>query len=229
MKRYFQNRFHAGQCLVPVLMDYAHRDDVVVLALPRGGVPVAYEIARALQVPLDVWLVRKLGVPSHPELAMGAIAPGGIRILNDDVLKSHVISDEAFNAVLTHEQAELERRDRTYRGNRPPRELQGKTVILVDDGIATGSTLRAAIAALKHYGPHQIIVAVPIAPPNICQFLRTEVDRVICLLEPEQLSSISLWYDDFSQTSDEQVMDLLNLSQTQNHPTTTTINLVTLS
>ncbi len=205
-----QNRTQAGQLLALQLTAYANSAEVLVLALPRGGVPVAYEIAQALNLPLDVCLVRKLGVPDRRELAMGAIAMGGIRIINQDVVDWLKITPDTLERVTREEQEELERRDHLYRENRPFPEICDRTIILVDDGIATGSTLRAAIATLKQQHPAAIIVAIPVAPPSVCQELATEVDRVICLREPDSLHSISLWYKDFSQTTDEEVRNLLS-------------------
>jgi putative phosphoribosyl transferase len=209
MTAQFQNRTQAGELLATKLTAYAKRPDVLVLGLPRGGVPVAFEVAKALNVPLDIILVRKLGVPTQPELAMGAIATGGVLVLNDDVVNWLGISQAEIDAVAQREMQELERRDRLYRGNRPLPHVENRTVILVDDGIATGSTLRAAIAALRQQQPQQIIVAVPVAPASVCQRLQTEVDKVVCAIEAEEFSSISLWYEEFSQTTDEEVRALL--------------------
>ena len=203
------NRTEAGRLLAKKLSAYANRPDVLVLGLPRGGVPVAFEVAKALNLPLDICLVRKLGVPGHKELAMGAIAMGGVMVLNDEVIKWRRISKQAIDAVAGRERLELGRRDRLYRGDRPIPDLRNRTVILIDDGIATGSTLRAAIAALGKLQPKSIVVAVPVAPPSTCNQLQAEVDEVVCLRTPEPLSSISLWYEDFSQTTDEEVRHLL--------------------
>ncbi len=203
------NRTEAGRLLAKKLTAYANRPDVLVLGLPRGGVPVAFEVAKALNLPLDICLVRKLGVPGHKELAMGAIAMGGVMVLNDEVIKWRRISRQAIDAVARRERLELGRRDRLYRGDRPIPDLRNRTVILIDDGIATGSTLRAAIAALRKLQPKSIVVAVPVAPPSTCNQLQAEVDEVVCLRTPEPLSSISLWYEDFSQTTDEEVRHLL--------------------
>ena len=205
----FKNRTEAGRSLALELADYANRTDVLVLGLPRGGVPVAYEVAKALNAPLDVCLVRKLGVPGQKELAMGAIALGGVMVFNDDVVQGLGISQAAIDAVAVTEQQELERRDRTYRGDRPAPNVQGHTVILVDDGIATGSTLRAALVVLKQQQPHQIVVAVPVASPSTYMQLKAEVDKILCLTMPERLHSISFCYEDFSQTTDEEVRNLL--------------------
>jgi len=209
MTKRFRNRTGAGRLLAKKLTAYTNCSNVLILALPRGGIPVAFEVAKALNVSLDICLVRKLGVPGHRELAMGAIAMGGVRVLNEDVLQWRGISTEEIDQVTAEEQQELERRDRLYRGCRPVPNVHNRTVILIDDGIATGSTLRAAIATLKEQQPECIIVAVPVAPPLVCQELTAEVDKVICLKIPENLYSISLWYDDFSQTTDEEVRSLL--------------------
>ncbi|MGK7872817.1 MAG: phosphoribosyltransferase [Xenococcaceae cyanobacterium] len=204
-----QNRTEAGRLLASKLAAYANRSDVLVLALPRGGVPVAFEIAKALNVPLDICLVRKLGVPKRKELAMGAIAMGGVMVINHDVVDWLHISKKMIDQVAAQEWQELERRDRLYRGNRPVPDMSNRTIILVDDGIATGSTLRAAIAALRQQQPKTIVVAVPVAPPSTCKELKAEVDKVVCLRTPEPLYSISLWYEDFSQTTDGEVRNLL--------------------
>jgi putative phosphoribosyl transferase len=209
MKQRFHDRTEAGKLLAAQLSEYADRSDVWVLGLPRGGVPVAYEIAQALNLPLDICLVRKLGVPGQPELAMGAIAPDDIMVLNHEILKSIGISRPALQQVIEDEKQELERRDRAYRGNCPEPDVQGKTAILVDDGIATGSTLRAAIATLRQKNPKEIVVAVPVAPVSTCESLRAIVDKIICLSMPEPLISIGMWYFDFSQTSDQEVRHLL--------------------
>jgi putative phosphoribosyl transferase len=209
MKKPFKNRTEAGQLLAEKLNAYANRPDVLVVALPRGGVPVAYEVARALNAPLDVFLVRKLGLPGHKELAMGAIATGGVRVLNSEVVRSYDIPDILIDAVAATEQAELNRRERAYRGDRPPLDVRGRTVILIDDGLATGSTMRAAVAALKKQQPARIVVAVPIAPPETCDELRDEVDEVVCAATPEPFYALGLWYEDFSQTSDQEVRSLL--------------------
>lgn len=214
----FSNRTEAGQQLAAKLLDYANRPDVIVLALPRGGVPVGYEIARSLNVPLDVCLVRKLGVPGQEELAMGAIAPGGVTVLNQDVISSLQISRQALLQVATQEKQELERRMQVYRGDRPLPQIQNRTVILVDDGIATGSTLRAAITLLQRQQPQAIVVAVPVAPLSTCQALQKIVQQVVCLSNPEPLRSIGMWYRNFSQTTDEEVCYLLaqaNQQQTE--------------
>ena len=206
----FQDRYDAGRRLAMRLTGYAGRPDVIVLALPRGGVPVAYEVAQALGAPLDVFLVRKLGVPGHEELAMGAIAAGGVRVLNDDVVEGLNIPPEVIDAVTAHEQQELARRDRAYRGDRPPPDVAGKVVILVDDGLATGSTMRAAVAAIRQLGPAHVVVAVPTGARPTCQVLAHEADDVVCLMTPDPFQAVGLWYIDFSPTSDDEVRQLLN-------------------
>ncbi|HSE32567.1 MAG TPA: phosphoribosyltransferase [Pyrinomonadaceae bacterium] len=206
----FANRLEAGQLLAKKLMAYSNRSDVVVLALPRGGVPVAYEVAEALNAPLDVFLVRKLGVPGHEELAMGAIASGNVRVLNDDIVDYLGIPDDLVDKVAEREQYELERREKLYRGSSPPVTVSGKTVIIVDDGLATGSTMRAAIKALKRMAPAKIIVAAPVAARETCESFKADVDSAcICVMSPKPFHGVGLWYDDFSQTSDEEVCYLL--------------------
>ncbi len=191
------------------LKAYANRPDVVVLALPRGGVPVAYAVARALNAPLDVFLVRKLGVPGHAELAMGAIASGGARVLNDDVVNYLRIPNETIEAVAVQEHKELDRRERAYRGHAEAREVRGRTVILVDDGLATGSSMRAAVVALRERQPARIVVAVPVAAPATCDEFRSEVDEIVCAETPKVFRAVGLWYEDFSQTTDDEVRHLL--------------------
>lgn len=213
----FQNRTEAGQQLATRLKSYADRPEVVVLGLPRGGVPVAYEVAKALHAPLDICLVRKLGVPGHKELAMGAIASGGVRVLNYDVVSWLGIPGTVIDEVAARELRELQRRDRAYRGDRPQPEIRGQIVILVDDGIATGSTMRAAIAVLKPQSPARLIVATPVAPPQVYDEFKREVDEVVCLMMPESFYAIGLWYEDFSQTTDEEVHELLATSTTKHH------------
>jgi putative phosphoribosyl transferase len=208
----FQNRMDAGRLLARKLTAYANRPDVVVLGLPRGGVPVAFEVAKALNLPLDVFVVRKLGLPGQEELAMGAIATGGVRVLNDEVVKAWRIPDKIVEEVTREETEELERRELLYRSDRPALGVGGHTVILVDDGIATGMTMFAAIAALQQQGPERIIVAVPVAAPETCAELREIVTEVVCLMMPSEFYAISLWYKDFSQTSNEEVRDLLKQS-----------------
>jgi putative phosphoribosyl transferase len=205
----FLNRTDAGRRLAATLSAYAGRPDVIVLALPRGGVVVAYEVARELDVPLDVFIVRKLGVPGHEELAMGAIASGGALVLDEALVRELRISERAFRAVIEAEQRELERREKEYRGDRPPPDIAGRTVVLVDDGLATGASMRVAVAALKQEHPARIVVAVPIAPPETCDALRREVDDVVCAVTPVPFYAVGLWYEDFSQTTDKEVHDLL--------------------
>jgi len=210
----FTDRVEAGRLLAEQLGAYAKRADVVVLALPRGGVPVAYEIATRLHVPLDIFLVRKLGAPGQPELAMGAIATGGARVLNDEVIRYLAVSPEVIDAVARAEQVELERRERAYRGDRPTPDLHGRVVILVDDGLATGSSMRAAIAVVRTQAPSRVVVVVPVAARETCDELKREVDEVICLRTPEPFSAVGLWYEDFSQTTDEEVRELLQRDTT---------------
>ena len=205
----FANRREAGRILASLLMKYADRDDVLVLALPRGGVPVGFEVAQALRAPLDVFIVRKLGVPGHDELAMGAIATGGVRVLNDDVVMSLELEPEVIDTVAAREEKELARRERLYRGARPAPDVHGRTVILVDDGLATGSTMRAAVAALRKQRPARIVVAVPVAAPETCEEFTTEVDEVVCAATPRMFNGVGRWYEDFSQTTDEEVHELL--------------------
>jgi predicted phosphoribosyltransferase len=209
----FHDRVDAGRQLAVELSDYANQSDVLVLGLPRGGVPVAFEVARALNATLDVFLVRKLGLPGYEELAMGAIASGGIRVMNDDVMRMANVSPSMVEAVTEREKRELARREREYRGNRPQPEIRGHTVILVDDGLATGSTMRAAAEALKLEKPKRLIVAVPVAAPDTCDAFRDQVDEIICAITPEPFHAVGLWYEDFSQTSDEEVRELLRRAQ----------------
>src|SRR5688572_11487774 len=205
----FRDRREAGKLLGAELAEYVGRDDVVVLALPRGGVPVAYEVAQALAAPLDVFLVRKLGVPGHEELAMGAIASGGTLVLNDRTINYLKIPDRAIEPVYAREQRELERRERVYRGDRSPVDVVGKTVTLIDDGLATGASMRAAAIALKKMNPAKIVVAVPVAADETCEAFRQEVDATICAITPEPFYGVGQWYMDFSQTTDDDVRDLL--------------------
>lgn len=212
MRALFENRREAGRALAAMLHEYANRRDVLVLALPRGGVPVAFELATALRAPLDVFVVRKLGVPGHEELAMGAIATGGVRVLNEDVVQSLGIPQAVIDAVAAAEQKELQRREQLYRGGRPAPEVRGRTIILVDDGLATGSTMRAAVAALRQQGPARIVVAVPVGAPSTCDEFRADVDQIVCGFTPEPFYGVGQWYEDFSQTSDEEVRELLDLA-----------------
>jgi putative phosphoribosyl transferase len=210
----FRNRTYAGERLALELRPYADRSDVIVLALPRGGVPVGFEVARVLGVPLDVFVVRKLGLPWHEELAMGAIASGGVRILDNDLIRVARVSPADVQRVTAAEEAELERRERQYRGDRPFPDLTGKTVLLVDDGLATGATMRAAVAAVKAEGPARVVVAVPVAAPQTCDALRDVADEVVCAVTPEPFHAVGLWYDDFSQTTDDEVRTLLDRART---------------
>jgi putative phosphoribosyl transferase len=205
----FHDRTEAGQLLAKKLMKYANHPDVVVLALPRGGVPVAYEVARALHVPLDIFVVRKLGLPGHEELAIGAIASHGVRVLNEDVVRKLGISLDMFDAITAEERLELERRERAYRGDNPAPDVHGRTVILVDDGLATGSTMRAAVIALRQERPARVIVAVPVGSAETCAEFQMEADETVCVRMPEPFYAVGLWYDDFAQTTDEEVHNLL--------------------
>jgi putative phosphoribosyl transferase len=205
----FHDRHDAGSQLAERLGTYADRDDVIVLALPRGGVPVGYEVARALDAPLDVFVVRKLGLPWREELAMGAIASGGVRVLDAELIRAARVTDEEIRQVTTTEQAELERRESQYRGERPFPDVSGKIVILVDDGLATGSTMRAAVTALRQERPARIVVAVPVAAPETCNAFREIADEIVCASTPEPFRAVGYWYDDFSQTTDDEVHALL--------------------
>jgi predicted phosphoribosyltransferase len=213
----FRDRTEAGLMLAERLRDYANRDDVVVLALPRGGVPVGYEVARALNAPLDVFVVRKLGLPGQEELAMGAIASGGARVLNWELIRALGIPNQVVEQVTQEEQRELERREREYRDGRPQVEVRGRTVILVDDGLATGSSMRVAVLALKQKEPAQVVVAVPVAPRESCAEMESVADHVVCAVTPEPFLGVGQWYADFSQTTDEEVRDLLR--RAANFPT----------
>lgn len=214
MNRLFHNRRDAGRQLATYLRALTQGEDLtaqnaIVLGLPRGGIPVAYEVAEVLHLPLDVCLVRKLGVPGRPEIAMGAIAPGGVRILNDEIVYAFAISESAIEHTAAREAEELARRNQAYRGDRPPLELAHRTVILVDDGIATGATIRAAISLVRQQHPRAIILAVPVAPPSVCQVLRNQVEQLVCLSTPSPFNSVSLWYEHFPQTTDEAVRERL--------------------
>jgi len=209
MRRPFATRREAGEKLAAKLTAYANRPDVLVLALPRGGVPVGYEVARALHAPLDVFIVRKLGVPGHEELAMGAIASGGVRVVNQELTRAMAIPASVIDAIGHREEQELQRRERLYRGDRPPPNVGGRTVILVDDGLATGSTMRAAALALGKMQPAKLIVAVPVGAPETCDEFRQAVDEVICAVTPHWFTAVGSSYADFAQTSDAEVRELL--------------------
>ena len=214
----FADRHDAGRHLAAALGSYAGRDDVVVLGLPRGGVPVAYEVARALGAPFDVFLVRKLGVPGHEELAMGAIASGGVMVLNDDVVAATGIGPEEIRAVAARELETLRHQETKYRGERAPVEVSDRTVIAVDDGLATGATMRAAVGALRGRGVRSIAVAVPTAPRETCEALRREVDEVVCATTPDPFMAVGLWYRDFAPVGDDEVRDLLSAASPADPP-----------
>ena len=205
----FLDRREAGRELAARLPSYRARNDVRVLALPRGGVPVGFEVAEALEAPLDVFVVRKLGMPGHPEFAIGAIASGGVRVLNEDAVRTYRVSTAVIDAVAQQELAELERRDREYRGGLPLSDLRNRTVILVDDGLATGSTMRAAVQAVRALGPARVVVAVPVGAPDICEAFARIADETVCARTPEPFNAVGLWYRDFSQTTDDEVRRLL--------------------
>jgi predicted phosphoribosyltransferase len=211
-RRPFVDRHDAGRILASRLDGYAGRDDVVVLALPRGGVPVAYEVALALGAPMDLFLVRKLGTPGHRELAMGAIASGGIRVVNDEVIRAHGIANSAIEAVVREEEQELQRRDRAYREGRPAPNLEDRIVILVDDGLATGSTMRAAVEAVRQRHPSRVVVAVPVGAAETCAALAVVADEVICARTPRPFSAVGQWYAEFAQVEDDEVRQLLQHS-----------------
>jgi putative phosphoribosyl transferase len=219
----FRDRPEAGRILAQQLGSYAGQPDLLVLALPRGGVPVAFEVATALEAPLDVFLVRKLGVPGREELAMGAVATGGLRVLNEGVVQGLHISNAVIESVAEEQMRELERRERAYRGERPPPDVAGRTVILIDDGLATGTSMRAAVAALRRSPtgtPARLVVAVPVGSPVTCAEIGAEVDEIVCAVTPEPFFAVGLWYDDFSQTTDEEVRTLLDrAAQRQSRPT----------
>jgi putative phosphoribosyl transferase len=215
----FQDRHDAGRRLALELHAYANRPDVIVLALPRGGVPVGFEVATALDAPLDVFVVRKLGLPWEEEVAMGAIASGGVRVLDSDLIRAARVSEAEVERVTAIERTELARRERQYRGERPFPDLSGKTVILVDDGLATGSTMRAGVAALRQEGPSRVVVAVPVAAPATCNALRDLADEIVCAMTPEPFRAVGYWYHDFSQTSDEEVQELLDRARWSIHAT----------
>jgi predicted phosphoribosyltransferase len=205
----FEGRRQAGRALADKLLHYRDVPDVVVLGLPRGGVPVAFEVAKALHAPLDVFVVRKLGVPAYPEMAMGAVATGGVRVLNPRVIAELSISEETIERVAAKEREEVERRERDYRGERPPPEIEGATVILVDDGLATGATMRAAVQSVRLQGPKEVVVAAPAGAGKTCRTLRQEADEVICLIETDHFFAVGQWYRDFEQLTDEEVQRLL--------------------
>jgi predicted phosphoribosyltransferase len=211
----FRNREDAGRRLAGLLRHHAGDPRVLVLALPRGGVPVAREIAESLGAPLDVFVVRKLGVPGHEELALGAIASGRVLVLNEDVVQALRITRDVIDAVAAQEAREVERRERAYRGDRPPVDPKGRVVIVVDDGLATGATMRAAVRALRDRGADRLIVAVPTAAPQTCDDFRMEVDEMVCAMTPEPFDAVGLWYEDFSQTTDAEVQEILRQSGTR--------------
>ena len=213
MERAFANRTEAGRLLAEKLEKYANRNDVIVFGLPRGGVPVAYEVAKRLHVPLDVFIVRKLGVPGFEELAAGAIASGSVRVLNEDVMRAIPYGDAAIEAVTAKETVELQRREQIYREGRPAPDLRGNVVMLVDDGLATGATMRAAVKALRQSGAAKIVVAVPVGPPDTCREIAQEADETICLSTPEFFQAVGQYYQDFSQTSDDDVRKLLTRAE----------------
>ncbi len=214
----FKNRIIAGQILAGELADYANRSDAIILALPRGGVPVAFEVAKALNAPLDVLVVRKLGVPEQEELAMGAIASGGVRIINEHIINLVNISEDTIARVAAQEERELERRERLYRGDRADLDLEGRIVILVDDGLATGATMWAAVASVRRQHPAKIVIAVPVAASATCQELQVAVDEIVCVATPDPFYSVGLWYEDFPQTTDDQVRQLLAKAQNSHQP-----------
>ncbi len=206
----FEDRMDAGKKLAKELSKYANRSDVLILALPRGGVPVAFEVAKELNVKMDVFIVRKLGVPGNEELAMGAISSDNALVLNEDIVRSFQIPERVINMAAENELKELKRRERTYRGDRPKPEISGSTVILIDDGLATGATMRAATSAIKTKNPAKIVVAVPTGAPDTCELFKKEVDEVICIATPEPFYGVGAWYGNFSQTTDEEVCELLD-------------------
>jgi predicted phosphoribosyltransferase len=209
MRTRFHDRRAAGQALASLLGAYANRPDVLVLALPRGGVPVGAEVASALGAPLDVFVVRKLGVPGQEELAMGALAGGGVRVLDQDIIRGAGVTQDDVDRVSAMEAAELARREHQYRDNRPPPDVQGKTVVLVDDGLATGSSMRAAVLAVRARNPAKVVVAVPVGAPETCEAFRAIADDIVCVETPDPFQAVGLWYEDFSQTTDEEVHALL--------------------
>ena len=206
----FRDRRAAGQRLAERLQTYAGRNDTIVLGLPRGGVPVAYEVARALELPLDVFVVRKLGLPWHQELAMGALASGGVRLINQHLIRQLGVSESEVERVTRQEQQELERRELRFRGSRAFPDLKGKTVLLIDDGLATGATMRVAVTALRQEGAERVVVGVPVASPDTCDSFRDITDDIVCVVTPEPFHAVGLWYEDFGQTTDDEVHDLLD-------------------
>lgn len=217
MIKRFPDRREAGRALAQKLLKYASRSDTIVLALPRGGVPVAYEVALAMKVPLDVWIVRKLGLPGRQELAIGAIASGGVRILNHDIIQAVGLSQTTIDKVTEQELDELKRREQQYRGNRPPFDVRDRTVILIDDGLATGASMLAAVRSLRTQKPASIIVAVPAAAPQAIEILRSEVDEVIFVIAPFDFKGVGNWYEEFSQTTDDEVQRLLEQANSHLH------------
>lgn len=216
----FANRTEAGKLLADALSGYTGRSDTLILALPRGGVPVAYEVAKALSAPMDLWLVRKLGVPAQEELALGALAGKNIRVLNYDIIDLLNIDETVMDTIIAREQAELERRNRLYRQGKPPPAIEGKTIIIIDDGLATGATMRVAISSLRQAGAARIIAAVPVGAAAACDKIEEEADQLICLHTPEPFYGVGQWYNDFSQTSDDEVLALLNNAATNPGKTT---------
>ena len=214
----FRDRADAGRVLAAELSGYAGRTDVIVLALPRGGVPVANEVAHAIGAPLDIFLVRKLGLPGHEEFAMGAIASGGIRLINDEVVKAYGVSSAQIESIAAAEQRELERRERAYRDGRPLPELAGRTVILIDDGVATGFSMRAAVMALREDAPARVVIAVPVAAPETCDEFREIVDEIVCAETPDPFYAVGIWYEDFAQTTDHEVHALLRAANARQQP-----------
>jgi putative phosphoribosyl transferase len=217
MPQPFRDRSEAGQILGAKLATYKHDPNVIVLGLPRGGVPVAFEIAQILQVQMDVFLVRKIGVPGHEELAMGAIASGNVQVINEQVVNQLGLSSNQVEHATRAAYQELQRRENLYRKNRPPLHLHHKTAILVDDGLATGASMRAAAAALRQHQPARIIGAVPVAAPEVCDSLRSDIDEMVCALTPSNLHAISFWYKNFEQTTDDDVQHLLSEMQPDEH------------